>query len=306
MCGVGDVGRLPNLFIAGAAKAATTSLFSYLGQHPEICASDVKELRYFSPLRYGLDVGPLATYASHFSHCEGRRYALEATPGYFAGGRRVADAIETTCPGSRIVVSLRSPADRCWSWYRFVQSRLRIPEDMDFDTYLDRCEELHRAGVDGSIENQPFMGLLGGCYADSMGPWMEIFGSRLRVMFFEDLVTDPRTAVRQLYEWLGLDDARVASISLEVDNKTRVYRNKTLQRVAVTANRRSERFFRRHTWLKRQMRSGYFLLNSAGPSGAMPASARARLDTFYAPYNQRLAEQLSTVGLQLPESWVLS
>lgn len=298
-------GRLPNLFIAGVTKAGTTSLFGYLGQHPDIGPSDLKELRYFTPLRYGLDVEPLSTYTRHFKGLEDRRYALEATPGYFYGGQRIAEAIEATCPGSRIVVCLRSPADRCWSWFRFVQNRLRIPEDMDFDAYLDRCEELHRAGEDGALENQPFTGILGGCYADWMDAWIETFGSRLRIIFFDDLVADPRAVVRQICEWLEVDVAVVADLTFEADNQTQVYRNKLLQRVAVTVNRKSERFFRRHMWLKRRLRSGYFLLNSASPPAGMPASARERLDAFYAPYNCRLAERLSALGLALPGSFVL-
>jgi hypothetical protein len=298
-------GRLPNLFIAGVTKAGTTSLFGYLGQHPDICPSDLKELRYFTPLRYGLDVEPLPSYTRHFRGCEESRYALEGTPGYFYGGRRTAHAIEATCPGSRIVVSLRSPADRCWSWFRFVQNRLRIPEDMDFDTYLDRCEELHRAGEDGALENQAFAGMLGGCYADWMDAWIETFDSRLKIMFFDDFVADPREVVRQLCEWLALDVTVLTDLTFEADNQTQVYRSKTFQRVAVTANRHSERFFRRHMWLKRRLRSAYFLLNSAAPQGGMPASSRARLDAFYAPYNRRLAEQLAGVGLELPNSWVV-
>jgi len=301
-----EAGRLPNLFIAGVTRGGTTSLFGYLGQHPDICPSDIKELRYFTPLRYGLEVEPLPTYTRHFTDCEDRRYALEATPGYFYGGHRTAQAIETTCPDSRIMVSLRSPADRCWSWFRFVKNRLRIPEDMDFDAYLDRCEELHRSGEDGALENQPFAGMLGGCYADWMDAWTETFGSRLKLMFFDDLVADPRAVVRQLCEWLALDAAVVADLSFEADNQTQVYRNKGLQRLAVAANRRSERFFRRHMWLKRRLRSGYFLLNSAAPTGGMPAAARERLNAFYAPYNCRLAEQLAGVGLAIPESWAAS
>ena len=299
-------GRLPNLLIAGVTKAGTTSLFGYLGQHPDICPSDLKELRYFTPLRYGLDVEPLSTYTRHFRGCEDGRYALEATPGYFFGGRRTAQAIEATCPDPRIVVSLRSPTDRCWSWFRFVKNRLRIPEDMDFDAYLDRCEELHRSGADGALENQPYAGMLGGCYADWMDAWTETFGSRLRIILFDDLVADPRSVVRQLCEWLALDAEVVTDFSFEVDNQAQEYRSKTLQRVAVTANRHSERFFRRHMQLKRTLRSGYFRLNSAAPTGGMPASARDRLDAFYAPYNRRLAEQLAPIGLTLPSSWVTS
>src|SRR5262249_32274011 len=41
-------GSLPNFFIVGAGKAGTTSLHSYLAQHPQICMSPVKEPCYFA------------------------------------------------------------------------------------------------------------------------------------------------------------------------------------------------------------------------------------------------------------------
>src|SRR4051812_35809281 len=75
----GHTGRFPNLLIAGVSRAGTTSMFHYLGQHSEICTSDVKELRYFTPLRYGEPLAPVDTYTGHFQGCLGRRYALEAT-----------------------------------------------------------------------------------------------------------------------------------------------------------------------------------------------------------------------------------
>jgi hypothetical protein len=39
---------LPNFFIAGAPKSGTTSLYHYLGQHPEIYMSPIKEPNYFA------------------------------------------------------------------------------------------------------------------------------------------------------------------------------------------------------------------------------------------------------------------
>jgi len=147
---------LPNLVIAGVAKAGTTSLFRYLAQHPEVCPSSVKEARYFTALRYGEPLAPVADYARLFASCRGETYRMEATPGYFPGGRVVAQAIDELLPGSRVVVSLRDPVQRCWSWYRFVKSTARIPEQMGFPAYLDRCAELHRAGVDHLRAHQPF------------------------------------------------------------------------------------------------------------------------------------------------------
>src|SRR4051812_38262537 len=41
-------GAVPNLFLVGAPKAGTTSLYHYLDQHPEIFMSPIKEPCYFA------------------------------------------------------------------------------------------------------------------------------------------------------------------------------------------------------------------------------------------------------------------
>lgn len=297
------VGRLPNLIIAGVSKAGTTSLFNYLGEHPDICASDRKELKYFSPLRYGEDLEPLETYSEHFCHCGRERYAVEASPGYFYGGRATARALRDTCPGVHALVILRSPADRCWSWFRFVKSRTRIPKDMTFDTYLDRCEELHQLGVDGHVEHQPFWGLGGGCYDTYLDSWIEELGDRFRVLFFDDVVNDPRKTVRGLCEWLDIDSTFVDDFDYSVENKTEQYRSRRLQKTAVTINRRTERFFRQHRTAKRTLRRAYYTVNRPASELTISPSAQARMAEFYKPHNDRLARQLAGIGISLPPDW---
>lgn len=294
---------LPNLVIVGVSKAGTTSLFNYLGQHPEVCSSDLKELRYFSPLRYGEVPAPIDTYAAHFRHCRQQAYAMEATPGYFYGGRPLAQGLRETCTSVRALVSLREPEDRCWSWFQFVKSRTRIPKDMSFGAYLDRCEELRRTGIDGALEYQPFWGMGGGCYSLWLDGWIAEFGDRFRIVFFDDVVDDPRSSVRSICEWLAIDSGAFDDFQFSVDNKTEQYRNRILQQTAVTLNRRGERFFHRHQSLKRLLRRGYYSVNKAAAEPTMSVTERARLSDFYRPYNATLADQLATVGLSLPASW---
>jgi sulfotransferase family protein len=297
-------GRLPNLIIAGVNKSGTTSLFHYLGQHPDICGSDLKELAYFGPLWRGGELDPIEDYTGHFRHCAGSRYAMEATPGYFFGGRRLARGIRETCPDAHIVISLRSPIERCWSWFRFTKSRLQIPKEMSFDAYLDRCEALRRAGVDEKRENQPFFwGLSGGCYDEWFDAWAEEFGHRLHVVFFEDLATDPAAVVRGICRWLDLNEVVVDQFEFPVENKTEEYRAAGLQRVAVAVNRRGERFFRRHRLAKHRLRAAYFAVNRQPSQDRPSLTARARLADFYRPHDARLTEQLALVGAEAP-AWL--
>ncbi|MDQ3164598.1 MAG: sulfotransferase [Actinomycetota bacterium] len=294
---------LPNLIIAGVSKGGTTSLFNYLAQHPDVCSSERKELRYFIPLRYGQTLPPREEYAAHFAHCGQQRFAVEATPGYFYGGAALARGIKATCPDPHVVISLRSPADRCWSWFRFVRSRARIPKDMTFDAYLDRCEELHRAGVDGAIEHQPFWGLGGGCYDTYLDDWIDELGDRLRVLFFDDVVTDPHKTVRGLCEWLDIDSTVVDDFDYGVENKTEQYRSRRIQRTAVEINKRSETFFHHHRSAKRVLRRVYYTFNRSQPELRISPSARQRMAEFYRPHNIRLAHQLSAIGITLPATW---
>lgn len=296
-------GRLPNLVIAGVAKAATSSLFDYLGQHPDICAADLKELRYFVPLRYGEPLEPLDRYAAHFRHWTSESYALEATPGYFPGGEVVATAMDSTLPGARVVVILRDPADRCWSYYRFLRSRVRIPGDMSFAQYLDRCEELHDRGVDGDRENQEFWGLGGGCYSTWLDAWVDTFGARFRVVFFDDLARDPAGTVADICRWLGLDAGVATEFVYETDNKTLQYRNEKLQAAAVRLNRRQRLFFATHPGVKRSLRRAYQLVNGNAAREQPTDATRDRLERFYLPYNQRLGEQLAAIGVAEPPLW---
>ncbi len=296
--------QLPNFVIAGVAKAGTTSLFRYLAQHPDVCPSDVKELRYFSALRYGEPMEPLESYRKHFAHCTGERYRMEATPGYYAGGRRVADAVDGLLPDARVIVSFRDPIQRCWSWYRFVRSTARIPKDMRFAEYVDRCEQLHAEGVDGDRVNQPFWGLGGGCYDTWLEAWVDVFGRRLRIEFFEHVVRDPRGVAEGICDWLDIDSAVCADWRYDVENKTVQYKNKRVQQAALAINRRGERFFAQRPGLKKALRGAYYRVNSEQSDDRMDAEVRMRLDDFYAPHNQRLATLLADMGMVDVPDWL--
>lgn len=287
---------------SGSARAGTTSLFNYLGQHRDVGTSDVKELRYFTAVRHGQPLAPLETYSAHFAGCT-QTYAMEATPGYFCGGAAVASALRQTCPSAHTLVSLRKPEDRCWSWFQFVKSRGRIPKEMTFAEYLDRCETLNVDGRDGDLDQQPFWGLGGGCYSEWLEAWLRQFGERFRVTFFDDLMQDPGAEVKAICAWLAIDTDRVDDFQFAATNRSEQYKNWMLQKGAVALNRHGERFFRRHSNVKRQLRRAYYSLNSAPGDPQMSRGDEQRLAAFYRPYNVALSDQLATRGLRLPPSW---
>lgn len=113
----------PNFFIAGAPKCGTTSLSSYLQQHPDVFMPARKEPRYFAP---DLDTGSErdaryfvrseAEYLELFAPAAGRSRAGEATALYLYSGV-AAQKIAAFAPDARIIVMLRNPVDLMYAFH---------------------------------------------------------------------------------------------------------------------------------------------------------------------------------------------
>ncbi len=293
---------LANTIIAGVEKAATTSLFVSLAAHPEVAPASVKETRYFSPLIYGAEPEPLAVYEEYFAEAGDRPRRLEATPRYCTGGRVVAERIDAVCgPGTRVIIVLREPVERFSSFFTFQKARLRLPEDLTIDDYVVRSlamsdDDLH------DPEQHAWTAFHSGCYADLLPGWRDVFGARLQVLFFENLMAAPDAVLRGVAAFLEIDPDAFASYELASENRTTAYKRAGFQRVALALNDRLERFLRRHYKLKDRMRSLYYRVNGrAAGSSEMSDTARAELVAAYAEPNERLRAQLEAMAVELPD-----
>lgn len=287
-----DSGSLPNLIIAGVRKGGTTSLSHYLSQHPSICSSELKKVGYFLPLKYDEPVPDLDTYAAHFAHCDGR-YRMEATTGYFLGGRTIAAAVAETLPAARVIISLREPVDALWSHYRFVRSHARIDPAMTFRQYVERSRAMMATGEDLERDNNAFVAYRGGFYDEPLREWADAIGDDLRIVFFDDLRTDAPEMLRDLCSWLDIDAAAVDHIDLDVHNRSVQVRNHHVQKLALRVNEQAKRFFRRHHGIKRTIRDAYYAVNGdRGPQPRLDEAFRDELTAEYAASNAAVADLL--------------
>jgi hypothetical protein len=296
--------RLPNLVIAGVGGAGTTSLFSYLIQHPDICGSSVKEVRYFTPVKHGRSLADLASYAQYFSHCTDEKYLVESTPGYFYGGGALISAMRERLPDPRILVILRDPSARLWSSFNYVKARLQIDKGCGFEEYLERSRDARMQGVELLDEFRPYSALSTGFYAEHIGPWLEAFGSSFRVVFFEDLVHDARALIEDICTWLEIDRAPATRLDYAAQNRTVLPKSGRLQKIAMRANNRGETFFRRHPSLKTTLRRIYYGLNAEKKPMRFEPVARRRVDAIYAASNDALAAELRLRGYSRLPAWL--
>jgi hypothetical protein len=102
----------PNFFIIGAPKCGTTSLSQYLGGHPNIFVSRVKEPHYFDlDTSRRMKLKP-QTYMSLFANANPNvhRAVGEASTGYLSSNAAVPDILRFN-PDAKLIVMLRNPVE---------------------------------------------------------------------------------------------------------------------------------------------------------------------------------------------------
>ncbi|HVV37163.1 MAG TPA: sulfotransferase domain-containing protein [Acidimicrobiales bacterium] len=298
--------RLPNLLIAGVTKAGTTSLFSYLVQHDEVCGASLKETEYFSKLLYpDHELAPRRDYERYFRQCGDERYVLEATPNYWYGGKRLLDATEAILDHPRYIISLRDPVARFWSDFTYMKSKVLLPRDLSAAEYLDRCEELRAAGTEFTATNRYYRTLSTGFYAEHLPALIDRLGDRLYFVFFERLASDAAKVVGDLLDWLELDRSAAAGFDFAAHNSTITVRSEPVQRVAHAVARWSDTVTRRYPRAKQVLVDAYTRVNRGGDrDDAIDEPTRARLAALYAPANHALRTTLVAAGYTDVPAWL--
>ena len=200
---------LPNVFLVGAPKTGTTSLFTWLAGHPAVGAPAVKEPMYYCDLREpfsGPDADYLAemvvrdaaAYRALYREVAGRPLRLDASTDYLSWPGTAA-RIAADVPDARVVAILRQPAERAWSEHlHLVRDGL---ETLSFREALEAEEERTRAGW-----NTLFRHVARSRYAAGLREYLDVFGpARVRVLLHEELVARRDEARREICAFLGIE-----------------------------------------------------------------------------------------------------
>jgi hypothetical protein len=212
----------PNFFILGAMKCATTSLYTYLNQHPDVYFSDPKEPIFFE-----------------FEYVKGLEYYWER---YFTGWNGqtavgearhrnlylpfIPERIKQSIPDPKFIVIVRNPVKRAYShWFHNYRIGLetlqfedaiwedmkRIEKGITFDgeegAHLwanDLVVERGKKGIRTTKEFRTYLD--SGYYSDQIRRYMKLFSRQnIRIVFSEDLAQNPQHVVSELWSFLGVD-----------------------------------------------------------------------------------------------------
>lgn len=218
------VGPLPNFLIIGVAKAGTSSLYAYLGQHPQIFVSPVRTPNFFGlgeqPLaRYGgpvpqraIAAPTLAQYTALFAGAQGARQysAVGEGSSFFNFTPRAAARIQHYRPDARLLLLLRQPAERAYSQYLFAR-RMGWEPAPTFAAALE--EEARRTAEDWF----PFLRYgESSSYAPTVRAFLDHFPpNQIYIARFEDFVRNTATMMRQIYQFLGVAPDFTPDVSIK-------------------------------------------------------------------------------------------
>lgn len=216
---------LPNFFVVGTPKAGTTALYHYLGQHPAIYLSPIKEPAFFAEDLFELKrqlgkgqtdpaglsayldgpmteqrsgvIGEWEQYLKLFKNVRQETAVGEASGNYLASSK-APRAIRERIPYARIVIMLRDPADRLFSQYSEALAKGQARPE-----FLSWVEEQQAA----EASRKPRLGAVwNGFYAQHLRRYREHFPPRqIRTHFYDDYLQSPRAVLRDLFGFLNVD-----------------------------------------------------------------------------------------------------
>ena len=204
--------RTPDLFIVGAPKSGTTSLYEYLKGHPDVFMSVVKEPCYFARdlalddsgnfLVYGRDE---KLYYDLFRDAGDAKRAGEGSTRYLYSQDAPA-LIREAQPNAFIIAMLRNPVDMIQSLHAH-KLAAGTEDEPDFERALALESERH-AGRAVPRHSNPKLATYRdrAMFAIQLERWFDTLGrDRVHVGVLEDMIRDPAAEFRDVLEFLQID-----------------------------------------------------------------------------------------------------
>jgi hypothetical protein len=201
-----DLRALPDFIILGAARAGTTSLYSWLSAQPQVQPARRKEVHYFA-VYYGRGA---RWYKGQFPIRRSGSITGEASP-YLLYHPLAPERAHRDLPDStRFIVLLREPVDRALSNYWHARLHTRW-ESGSFEEAIASERNHSAAEHDKVLRGEFSVGhrynsyIARGRYAEQLQRWLAFFPiERFLILESELLQTDP-TVSAALLEWLKID-----------------------------------------------------------------------------------------------------
>ena len=198
---------LVTFLIAGVQKGATTALYDYLADYPDVALSRIKEVHFFDDETQAWDRPDYSAYHAHFDDPAGRPCG-EATPIYLYWPNAL-ERIFAYNPAMRLILTLRDPVQRAWSHWRMEYARGAEREPFAWCIRQGR-QRLFDAEppIAPWGHHREFSYVERGFYAEQLARLFSVFPQdQALVLRAEDLRQDPAATLDRVRRFIGLGEA---------------------------------------------------------------------------------------------------
>ena len=304
--------KKPNLFIVGQPKSGTTALHQFLGQHPEIFMSSIKEPHYFcqdfqseSDRYYGsrrfFDFRTEPDYLQLFAKAKSETILGEASTNYLYS-QVAAEKISQFNPQAKIIMLLREPASFLYSLHSHYV-KFTEENEADFSQALG-LEALRKKGQFSSprVTSPSYL-----YYSERVNYYQQVKRyydhfpkSQIKVIIFEDFRAQNNLIYQEILDFLAVDSNFLPQY--EAININKEVRFKTINNLInspvlknISKNLLSQEFneFVRDKIVEK-------LLWHQAPKSVMPEKIKIQLQDKYYPEVLKISE---LIGIDLIKQW---
>lgn len=218
----------PNLFIVGAPKCGTTSMYAYLKSHPEIFMSETKEINYFGKdLQWYNSKNRVLgdkKYMSHFADSDGYKIIGEASTIYIHS-QMACDEIYDFNPSAKIIIMLRNPVDMIISMHsQLLFTGSENEKNLLRALMLEKSRmEMHNMPPLIDIANKLFYIHNVSTIKKNIALFYQRFGKQnVHLVLFDDMKKNPSIEYTKVLNFLGVDVQHKTDFI--VYNKRKTYR----------------------------------------------------------------------------------
>lgn len=184
----------PNLFLVGAPRCGTTSLYAYLADHPRVFGPVEKEPHFYDRDVLGPGGPTRDEYAAMYADAGDERWLLDASTLYLYSSDAPA-AVKRDSPDAHVIIALRDPVELVASWHSLLVAS-------GAETIVDLGAAIDAEGEGSLLLRYTDVG----GFARHVERWQDEFGSdRVHLVLLEELERRPEEAMNRLLDALGLE-----------------------------------------------------------------------------------------------------
>tara|TARA_B100000902_G_C27318651_1_gene922873 strand:+ start:1855 stop:2754 length:900 start_codon:yes stop_codon:yes gene_type:complete len=213
--------RKPNFIIIGAMKSATTSLYTYIKQHPNVFMTKIKEPMFFNNLNKKYDfiikgkkskkITTFDEYYALFKDVMHEKAIGEASPSYLYN-EQCAQLIKKHLPKTKIIAIIRQPVERAYSNYLHAKRADREPINNFEDAF--NSEESRIKKKWSPLYHYKSQGL----YYKQLKKYYNLFDKKqIKIILFQDLINNPKKTTKEVFNFLEVDDTFTSDTSIKAN-----------------------------------------------------------------------------------------